>query len=234
MLIVSFDVGIKNLAYSIIKCNGIGDTNGEELSHNYKIINGTSLQEWHKVDLESNKYNLEKITTNLLEVLDIIAYQQIENIHNEKVHVVIENQPALKSPTMKSIQIVIYAYFNTIAKYNSLELCTKLISAKSKLKYIDSFTDYAEYMNELQRQALAVSEGVKTKRIPKQKQGYAKNKDDSVQFTRWLLDHVTHDTKHKEELEQLKKKDDVCDSYLQGLYYITSLKQKWRRRYCFI
>jgi hypothetical protein len=63
------------------------------------------------------------------------------------------------------------------------------------------------------------------KRIPKQKQGYAKNKDDSVQFTRWLLDHVTQDTKHKEELEQLKKKDDVCDSYLQGMYYITSLKQ---------
>jgi hypothetical protein len=230
MLIVSFDVGIKNLAYSIIKFNGLGETtddSGNELSHSYKVINGTSLQEWHKVDLQSNKYNLETITSNLLEVLDTIAYQQIESIHNEKVHVVIENQPALKSPTMKSIQIVIYAYFNTIAKYNSLDLCTKLISAKSKLKYIDTFADYAIYMNALQEQALNDQSipGTKMKRIPKQKQGYAKNKDDSVQFTRWLLDHVTQDTKHKEELEQLKKKDDVCDSYLQGMYYITSLKQ---------
>lgn len=233
MLIVSFDVGIKNLAYSIIKFNTVGDESHEsheseadhkEMPHNYQVINRTSLQEWHKVDLESNKYNLEKITTNLLEVLDTISYHRIQNIHDDEVHVVIENQPALKSPTMKSIQIVIYTYFNIMAKYNSLNLCTRLISAKSKLKYIDSFTDYATYMNTLQEQT--VSTGVKSKRIPKQKQGYAKNKDDSVQFTRWLLDHITKDTVHKEELELLKKKDDVCDSYLQGLYYITSLKQK--------
>lgn len=235
MLIVSFDVGIKNLAYSIIKLNSeteVIDADGvNDVSHNYQIIKRTSLQEWHKVDLESNKYNLERITNNLLEVLDTIAYQQIENIHNEKVHVVIENQPALKSPTMKSIQIVIYSYFNTIAKYNSLDLCTKLISAKSKLKYIETFPDYAIYMNNLHKQSLdegsmkQMKQMKQMKRIPKEKQGYAKNKDDSVQFTRWLLDNVTHDVKHKDELEQLKKKDDVCDSYLQGMYYITSLKQ---------
>lgn len=229
MLIVSFDVGIKNLAYSIIKLNSeteVIDADGvNDVSHNYQIIKRTSLQEWHKVDLESNKYNLERITNNLLEVLDTIAYQQIENIHNEKVHVVIENQPALKSPTMKSIQIVIYSYFNTIAKYNSLDLCTKLISAKSKLKYIETFPDYTIYMNALHEQAQLEGSMKQMKRIPKQKQGYAKNKDDSVQFTRWLFENVTLDVKHKDELEQLKKKDDVCDSYLQGMYYITSLKQ---------
>lgn len=226
MLIVSFDVGIKNLAYSIIKLNSETEANDadgvNDVSHNYRIIKRTCLQEWHKIDLESNKYNLERITSNLLEVLDTIAFQQIEDVHNEKVHVVIENQPALKSPTMKSIQTVIYAYFNTIAKYNCLDLCTKLISAKSKLKYIETFPAYAMYMNTLHEQALGESS---MKRIPKQKQGYAKNKDDSVQFTRWLLENVTHDKAHKEELEALKKKDDVCDSYLQGLYYITSLKQ---------
>jgi len=220
MLIISFDVGIKNLAYSIIRYENNTNIASKD---SYTILEATTLQEWHKVDLQSNKYDLEKITFNLLEVLDTIAYQQIDDIHNEQVHVVIENQPALKSPTMKSIQVVIYAYFNTISKYNSLSLVTKLISAKSKLKYIESFSEFAIYMNEKAKEAQqdAIT---KKKRVPKEKQGYAKNKNDSVQFTKWLLEFVTKDESHMAQLSELKKKDDVCDSYLQGLYYITNLK----------
>lgn len=234
MLIVSFDVGIKNLAYSIIEFdsdneNG-SDNDSDNVSdvappHNYKVLKKTKLHSWRKIDLECTKHDLEKITNNLLEVLDTITYEQIDNVHSEKIVVVIENQPALKSPTMKSIQILIYGYFNTVAKYNSLDLQTKLLSAKSKLKYIETFSDYAKHIVELQKRTH--EECVKSnKRIPKNKEGYAKNKNDSVQFTRWLLTEITNDTKHNNELDMLKKKDDVCDSYLQGLYYITNLKQK--------
>ncbi len=219
MIIISFDIGIKNLAYSIIHYN---ITNSEICK--YDILKCIKLQEWHKIDLRSNKYDLDNITCNLLEVLDNIAYNEIEDIYNEDIHIVIENQPALKSPTMKTIQILIYTYFNTIKKYNSLTLKTKLISAKSKLKYIESFTEFTEYMN---KEAIKYQEDYdegRIKRIPKEKQGYAKNKNDSVQFTRWLLNNtIVDDEPHKIELETIQKKDDLCDSFLQGLYYITKL-----------
>jgi Poxvirus A22 protein len=215
MIIVSFDIGIKNLAYTIIQYNP------QEVTNN--IFEQLNIQEWHKIDLQCSKYNLDMITCNLLEVLDNITYSEIEDIHNEDVHVVIENQPALKSPTMKSIQIIIYTYFNTISKYNSLSLNTKLISAKSKIKYIESFTEFSTYMNDEALRFAKEHEAGRMKRIPKEKQGYAKNKDDSVQFTRWLFKNIIIDDKHQCELEQLKKKDDVCDSFLQGLYYISKL-----------
>lgn len=214
MLVISFDVGIKNLAYSLIRYEPANDAT------NYDVLHQTNLLEWHKVNLASNKYDIDRLTTNLLEVLDNIAYHQVDNIQNENVHVVIENQPALKSPTMKTIQIIIHTFFNTLAKYGSLHLCTKFVSAKSKLKYIDSFHDFKDYMNTQQN---TLHGG---KRVPKEKEGYAKNKDISVQFTQWLLNSITMDSKHKNELEALKKKDDLCDCYLQGLYYINTIKAK--------
>jgi hypothetical protein len=220
MKVVSFDVGIKNLAYSILSYDEDKIEVSPSSDKKQTVLSKTTIQEWHKIDLESSKYDLERITKNLLEVLDNIAYHEIEDIHHDKVHVVIENQPALKSPTMKSIQIVIYSYFNTIAKYNSLDMKIRLISAKSKLKYIDSFKEFADYMNKKAEEFDITSS---KKRIPKEKQGYAKNKDDSVQFSKWLLENVMKDTYHLNELENLKKKDDVCDSLLQGLYYLTSL-----------
>lgn len=219
MIIVSFDIGIKNLAYSIIKYNKSEQTDKDQCK--YSILKCIELQEWHKIDLQSNKYDLNNITFNLLEVLDNVTYTEIEDIHSEEVHVVIENQPALKSPTMKSIQIIIYTYFNTVAKYNNLNLKTKLISAKSKLKYIESFNEFLEYMNNEAMKYLKEREEGIIKRIPKEKQGYAKNKNDSVQFTRWLFNNFIDDDKHRIELETIKKKDDICDSFLQGLYYLT-------------
>jgi Mitochondrial resolvase Ydc2 / RNA splicing MRS1 len=223
MIVVSFDIGIKNLAYSIINFNCQERRNNED---KYDILKLIRLQEWHKIDLQSSKYDLETISNNLLEVLDNIVYNQIDLdniIKNNNVHIVIENQPALKSPTMKSIQIVIYTYFKTLCKYMSLPMTIKLISAKSKLKYIESFNEFAQYMNEEQNIFQELQQTSKMKRIPKEKQGYAKNKDDSVQFTKWLFNTILDDETHKQELNNIKKKDDVCDSLLQGLFYINRL-----------
>lgn len=211
MIILSFDIGIKNLAYAIIKYepNKIVENTVEDKK--YKILNQITLQEWHKIDLQCSKYDLDEISNNLLEVLDRIVYEELDDIHCDDLHVVIENQPALKSPTMKSIQIMIYTYFNTIKKYNNMSLKTKLISAKSKLKYINSFTEFATYINTINANS-----------SNKTKKGYAKNKDDSIQFTNWLL-RTINDNAHLEQLNNINKKDDVCDSFLQGMYYINTI-----------
>lgn len=197
MYVVSFDVGIRNLAYTILEYEGSAASTGDR---QYDVLNNSRIKLWNKVDLGCNKYDLEKISASLLEVLDNIAYNEIENLHDIELHVVIENQPALKSPTMKSIQIIIYTYFNTIAKYNSLNFKTRLISGKSKLKLIDSYTEFTG------------GDAAKT--------GYAKNKSDSVAFTRWLLADKAPNQQAQEYLESIKKKDDICDSYLQALYYV--------------
>lgn len=202
MYVISFDVGIKNLAYTILEYreDPTIPKKGVRNADKHDVLNRSKILTWNKVDLGCNKYDLEKITQNLLEVLDNIAYAEVHDLHDSVIHVVIENQPALKSPTMKSIQIVIYTYFNTIAKYNSLNLKTRLVSAKSKLKYIESFEEF---------------DGGDTT-----KKGYAKNKSDSVAFTRWLLAEKVPNAKAQEVLEAMKKRDDICDSYLQALYYV--------------
>lgn len=202
MYVISFDVGIRNLAYAIIQYEQVQHPK-PYVKDREEILGRTNIKLWNKVDLGCNKYDIEKISSSLLEVLDNIAYNEIEDIYGSTVHVVIENQPALKSPTMKSIQIIIYTYFNTIAKYSSLDMKTKLISAKSKLKYIESFPEF-------------VGDCAKT--------GYAKNKSDSVAFTRWLLNNKAPNEKAMSSLEAIKKRDDICDSYLQGLYYINNLE----------
>jgi uncharacterized protein YqgV (UPF0045/DUF77 family) len=119
-IIISFDIGIKNLAYCIMK-------------KNQDII---SISEIEVVDLKCKKNDIQKIIDSTIELLDSI----FDNLDTTaSIHVLIESQ---MTSVMKCIQTVINVYFKLQKKYQSLNIETKYISAKHKLNLISKYTDY--------------------------------------------------------------------------------------------
>jgi hypothetical protein len=116
--------------------------------------------------------------------------------------ILIENQPSLKNPNMKTIATLLYSYFvfrgiidNNIT--HSKIQNVKFISPSNKLKVMKNVTD--------------------------EKLGTAKNKREEYEITKGLgliYCQTLINQSEKKYLEVHTKKDDLCDAYLQGFRYL--------------
>ena len=114
----------------------------------------------------------------------------------------IENQPVLKNPTMKSIQMMLYSYFVMKQHENKLELHDMiLMSAKNKLKV------YKDKYGELPKKILSMRDK------------YRRNKMMAIEHTRLFVDNE-HDEEWQEFYNEHDKKDDLADAYLMTRYFI--------------
>ena len=226
MNILSWDIGIKNLAYIFIKGDDkkcIYEWNLINLIHNkptcyikkcklpvkqycsfykkkifccvkhnniYTIIK-TKFGTSNLTTLKSYKYkyltNIYILKQILVRYLDTYIFPLI-NLYNIN-YILIENQPCLKNPTMKSIADTIYTW-SLIRCCIDTTICEKIyyISAKNKLKNIPNIVSY---YNKKCKGIELVSEYLKKNNIN-------------------LLKY----------LNTFKKKDDLCDALLQALYWI--------------
>jgi hypothetical protein len=57
--------------------------------------------------------------------------------------------------------------------------------------------------------------------MTKKKTTYTERKVESVEVTKELLEKLPQFIKYKGSLEKNKKKDDLSDCFLQGIYYLT-------------
>jgi hypothetical protein len=189
-MIISFDIGIKNLAYCILYKN-----DKEEI-----IIEKWDIIKVLEDDEKCKQVPLNEITTRLYNKLQ----EELED--NEITEVLLENQPCLKNPVMKSIQMIIYGFFHYQKTLLGREIENiKLINASNKLKVGKNF-------NEINNQ----------EHIIKIKNKYNRNKKLAIEYTNKLLkDRVKKDYEELYEFfNNNKKKDDLADAFLQGLYYI--------------
>ena len=177
MKILSWDIGIKNLAYCLINI----DANNTNIIEDWNIIKVT----------EDAKENVYIITQKLIEQIKILDFE------NKNIDVIlIENQPVLKNPKMKTIQTVLYSYF--LIKKLELKIFNeiKFISASLKLKVYDG--------PEIEIQSKSKNKYIITKKL-------------AVAHTKYFLkdNHLMLNffTNHN-------KKDDLADCYLQSLFYI--------------
>jgi len=221
MKLLSWDVGIYNLSYCL-------------LDENNKII------DWNIVNLmddKMNKKNRTELFENIPKKLNEIAILLEANI------VIIENQPSLKNPQMKSIQMILYSYFLIYGKIihkkiNSIDFC----SASNKLKIYDGPPIVLEIKKRNKKEETIKDEIIKDEIIKdeiikeeimkeeenkkgkkKEKIKYGDKKKLAIEYTKYFLKKQNEEFFHDFFLNH-KKKDDLADSYLQGLYYLKANK----------
>jgi len=189
MIILSFDVGIKNLAYCQL------DTISKD------------ILDWNILDCSVSKN--ENLIVKLIEELESVS-----NLLDSDL-ILIEKQPSF-NPQMRIISTAIYVYFTLRLNYESGKK-TKIIyySAKNKLK-LCSETNALHLKNENKDNL----KGKKAKR-----KGYYYNKKASIEQTLiYLQNKILDNTLYNKYLlyfNNSKKKDDLADSYLQALAYIS-------------
>jgi len=143
----------------------------------------------------------KKINANHIDLslLGKNIYHGLNNLENllDLDFVIIENQPVLKNPKMKSVQMIIYSYFLFLKEEKKLKHKLILFNARAKLKIYDG-----------------------PEIICKQKNKYSQRKFLSVEYTKYFLNKDSYNKKNWSEIfNKSKKQDDLADSYLQGLTY---------------
>ncbi|AUF82259.1 putative Holliday junction resolvase [Tetraselmis virus 1] len=113
--------------------------------------------------------------------------------------VLIENQPCFKNPKMKTVQTTIHAYMVMRASEE-----TEIILASASGK------------NKLAEKILDIDKTKTTK--------YRDAKKRSIESTKIILESNEKNNKHLSDLMIHPKKDDMCDSFMQALYYFSEKK----------
>ena len=179
------------------KAQYVGKTNGEYYCNkHYNKLDGKAQKMVKKIKppKKVNKYSLEELGMELFKRLD-------ENpLFLECTNIIIENQPVLKNPTMKSIQIMLYSYF--LIRNKNIEKI-KLVNAGNKLKVCK------DKLSEENQQKIA-----------KIKDKYRRNKTLAIIHCEMMIS----DQKVLEFFNSHKKKDDLADAYLMTKYLLKENK----------
>ena len=233
MKTLSFDVGIKNLAFCLLEkekekednkttildwgilnictdevCDHVS-TNGSKcdksakcfiVGSEFKLCSGHMKQKAY----EGNKTkNIPKLKNPMLELGEkIVKTLDEKELFLDVDAIIIENQPALKNPTMKSVQMLLYSYF-LIRGFSDESKAVKnieMINARNKLKAYP-------------KEAPIVPCEITDK--------YKKTKFLGIEYTRWMMENTTEvSDDFKKLFHDSKKKDDLADAYLQGMYWL--------------
>lgn len=174
-IIVSIDIGVKNLAVCVVDTNDM------------------SIRDWCILPLADKDAKVKSIS--LCSIADTLYNQLSNKLVSWKYpfidYVLIENQPVLKNPTMKSIQMLVYGFFQHERMAQKVgEIRLVAASGKLKVKDVVLCTSY--------------------------KSSYMNSKKSAVLTT---LDYLKNSPSSLELLNGNVKKDDLCDCFLQAVYF---------------
>jgi hypothetical protein len=133
-------------------------------------------------------------------------FDQILTVHKDITHVLIENQISPLANRMKTIQGMLSQYF--IMVYDTISI--EFISSANKLKIFSSIIA-AKDKDKTKEKIEATAKG--------QSQTYKGHKKDGVYHSIQVLEKNTWISNKKWSLDT-KKKDDLADCFLQGLWYL--------------
>jgi len=226
MKILSFDVGIKNLAYCLIDdedftiedwgilnisvdplCEHCNAKTGKQCDKSAKFIcgNGLHLCTAHK-QLKCHKTTKMKLVPKHKNPILHLGSNMVQILDEKKNFlevdtVLVENQPALKNPTMKTVQMILYTYFlvNGVTNVDSPLNNIEMINARNKLKAY---------------KGPAIECNIKDR--------YKRTKFLAIQYCGAMIEENQKiDQKYRDQFNESKKQDDLSDAYLQGIYWLT-------------
>lgn len=192
---IAFDVGIKHLSF--IEITTPQDIRDLDIKR-WDILDISVTKDGYTINTKDFTMLSENMLRMLKERFDPMAYDTV----------VIENQPVLKNPIMKSLQIVLYTYF-AYSKVQPDALNTpriKFVNASNKLKPNTIITK-----DDIERVQLS---------IPKAATAYANRKKLSVALVADVLKKgltVQNSSRWLAEIETSRKKDDLADAFLMAL-----------------
>lgn len=120
-------------------------------------------------------------------------------------HVIIENQISTIASRMKTIQGMIAQYF--IMRFGE-NVYVEFVSSHNKLK---GFT-------------MPISDREEDKKKEEKKASYKANKSDGIAICRRFFDANNEMVTWRGEFDKSKKRDDLADCFLQGIWYLKSNK----------
>lgn len=234
MKIVSFDIGIYNLAAIIVEqiddkicikdwflfditkesddecnkmkhyCCNINSKNNKKCASLGKFINNNNYYcKRHRpvegsIELnpvkknKKDKYDLCKVNNCMIRKMD----KRPELLDAD--YILIENQPSLKNPKIKTIQMMVFSYFSIRYHDNNKYPNIMMVSPSNKLR---EFKDQ-------------ITETAKSKR-------YTQTKKLSITLTKDMIS-----SNYSDFFENHYKKDDLADCLLQARWYIKNKLKK--------
>jgi len=152
---------------------------------------------------ELKKIKRKKCTSKGMKLLAETMYIKLDKIKEllDVDEALIENQPTMKNPSMKTISSLLFGYFimrGRVDRDNKINV--RWISPSNKLKVNEDKT-------------LEVMKNVKN-----DNEKYKMTKKMAIEYTKILL---KDNKKWLDHLEKYKKKDDLADAMLQGYYYLS-------------
>ena len=163
-------------------------------THYNHIIKKINLSKLDKINTNANKTPIEKIKLNLIKILD-----QHKNLLDVD-YVIIENQPALKNPKMKAISDTLYTWYMIRGMIDSNKINNIIYCSPSNKLKIDEDNSVKLLSN-------------------------TKNDSEKYKLTKQLAviycnQIIKNDKKNYDFFNNKKKKDDLADALLQGIYFI--------------
>jgi len=141
-------------------------------------------------------------TKTYTRIYDGLSNLKLDGVNN----IIIENQPALKNPKMKSVQLFIYSYFfckMKEGKYPELENVSFFNACKKLFKKEQPTMDKSNEPKEPQEKLSDY-------------QSYKKRKNDSIDIVKGFLENLGDWSTY---FQSHPKKDDLADSLLQGVMF---------------
>jgi len=182
-------------------------------SHIFKGFCKKHINEMCKTKTHTNadflKINHAKTTSKIdINRLGIALFQELNKIKQQILEpniILLENQPVLKNPTMKSMQMFLYSYYLMHILDSNIELNIKKLQCYCASKKLDMINFLSK------KKQLSINTFIDTVNNP-----YQKNKKMSVMMLEVLL---KNNPKWLEYFNSNTKKDDLADSLLMTLHY---------------
>ena len=151
--------------------------------------------------ISCNKQPIQELAEKLYKKLDteFTDFMKVDQV-------LIENQPSLRNPTMKTLATILYSYFvirgiTDATKTKSTIKEVRFVSPSNKLKVNKSTTEKV-LKNEKEKECAKV---------------YKMTKKLGEKYCKSLICPAD-----AEKLSKIKKKDDMCDAFLQGFQWLFS------------
>jgi hypothetical protein len=189
-------------------------------SHIFKGFCKKHINEMHKAKTHTEsdffKINRAKTTAKIdINQLGIALFQELNKIKEsitEPSIILLENQPVLKNPTMKSMQMFLYSYYLMNILDSNIDLSIKKLQCYCASKKLDMI----KYIPDDEH--LRITTFIDTVNNP-----YQKNKKMSIMLVEVLL---KNNAKWLEFFKSHPKQDDLADSLLMTLHYCSFLKKQ--------